>query len=47
MKKIAITGVIGSGKSAVSNILEKYGKYVIYTDKINKSLLSAANYNSK
>ncbi len=47
MKKIAITGVIGSGKSAVSSILEKYGKYVIYTDKINKSLLCDANYIAK
>lgn len=47
MKKIAITGVIGSGKSAVSSILEKYGEYVIYTDEINRSLLRDANYIAK
>lgn len=47
MKKIAITGVIGSGKSAVSSILEKFGKYVIYTDKINKELLCDKSYVKK
>lgn len=47
MKKIAITGGIGSGKSAVCKILESLGEFVIYTDKINASLLTEPDYIAK
>ena len=47
MKKIAITGGIASGKSAVCKIIEDAGYYVIYTDKLNKELLNDAGYIKK
>jgi len=36
---IGVTGNIGSGKTTVSRILEKYGAYVINADKIAKEVL--------
>lgn len=47
MKKIAIIGGIGSGKSEVCKIIENLGGYVIYTDKINKELLKNKDYLKK
>lgn len=47
MKKIAITGVIASGKSEVCKIIEDFGGYVIYTDKINSDLLNDKEYQKK
>lgn len=44
MKKIAVTGVIASGKSQVCKIIEDLGGYVIYTDKINAELFQNADY---
>ena len=39
MNKIAITGVIGSGKSTVSSILIKYGMNVISSDTLAKEAI--------
>lgn len=36
---IGITGSIGAGKSAVSNIFEKFGVPVLYSDRIAKELM--------
>ena len=47
MKKIAITGVIASGKSEVCKIIESLGEEVIYTDKINNELLNDKDYQQK
>ncbi|MDE6565841.1 MAG: dephospho-CoA kinase, partial [Clostridia bacterium] len=47
MKKIAITGGIASGKSAVCSEIENLGYKVIYTDKINSELLNDAEYQKK
>ena len=47
MKKIAITGVIASGKSEVCKIIENLGEEVIYTDKINNELLNDKDYQQK
>lgn len=47
MKKIAITGVIASGKSTVCRIIEQLGGFVIYTDKINSDLLCDKSYIEK
>lgn len=47
MRKIAITGVIASGKSQVCKIIEQLGGKVIYTDKINNSLLQNKDYIEK
>lgn len=47
MKKIAITGVIASGKSEVCKLIESFGAKVIYTDKINAELLTEENYLKK
>lgn len=44
MKKIAVTGIIASGKSVVCNVIEKLGGEVIYTDKINSELLLDKDY---
>ena len=43
-KKIAITGGIGSGKSAVLNIIEEKGYPVYSCDEIYKELITAALY---
>ncbi len=40
----AITGTIGSGKSAVGNVLRAQGKTVIDCDRINADLLTDKNY---
>ncbi len=40
----AITGLIGSGKSSICNILRKNGKTVIDCDKINAELLQTDEY---
>ena len=42
--KIAITGGIGSGKSAVCRILKERGYPVFSCDKINRTLLSEKSY---
>lgn len=47
MLKIAITGVIASGKSQVCKIIEQLGGKVIYTDRINNELLQDKNYIKK
>ena len=39
MKKIAITGGIGSGKSTVSEIIRKMGYVVVSADKVYSELL--------
>jgi dephospho-CoA kinase len=41
MKKIGITGGIGSGKSFVANIIEKMGYPVYYSDSRSKELTNA------
>lgn len=43
LRKIAITGSIASGKSAVCHILKKNGAYVVNSDKIAHQLLSLDN----
>lgn len=40
LKKIAVTGTIASGKTTICRVFEKYGAYVISTDKIVHDLLS-------
>ena len=44
IKKIAITGGIGSGKSLVSEYLQKLGFQVFSCDKIYKKLINDAEY---
>jgi len=44
MKRIAICGGIGSGKSAVTAILRENGAKVVVADEINASLLSDPDY---
>lgn len=39
-KKIAITGVIGSGKTTVSNLFKKKGAFVVNADEITHNLLA-------
>ena len=46
-KKIAITGGIGSGKSAVSNILRDKGYPVYSCDEIYKELINSKAYIKK
>lgn len=43
--KIVITGTIGSGKSAVSEIIKKLGFKVINADEVNKKLLEEGGEN--
>ena len=43
--KIVITGTIGSGKSAVSEIIKKLGFKVINADEVNKKLLEEGGKN--
>lgn len=45
--KIAITGIIGSGKSEVSNIVREKGARVLSADAINKELLLNTEYLKK
>ena len=42
--KFAVTGGIGSGKSAVCNMLKKRGFPVFSCDRINRALLEDAEY---
>ena len=42
--KIAVTGGIGSGKSAVCRILKERGYPVFSCDEINRTLLSEKSY---
>lgn len=44
MKKIAITGGIGSGKSTVSEIIRKMGYVVVSADKVYSELLLNENF---
>lgn len=39
LKKVAITGIIGSGKTTVSAIFKKLGAFVVNADKISHSFL--------
>ena len=41
---IGVTGSIGSGKSTVSQLLEKYGMYIIDCDKISHSIDDIPEY---
>lgn len=43
--KIVITGTIGSGKSAVSEIVKDLGFKVISADEVNKKLLEEGGEN--
>lgn len=43
MKKIGITGGIGSGKSTVSKIIETLGFPVFYSDEVAKNILNTDN----
>lgn len=43
--KIVITGTIGSGKSAVSEIIKKLGFKVVNADEVNKKLLEEGGEN--
>lgn len=43
--KIVITGTIGSGKSAVSEIIKDLGFKVINADEVNKKLLEEGGKN--
>ena len=48
MKVIGITGGIGSGKTAVTKILqEEYGAYLANTDNIAKRLMEPGNATMK
>lgn len=48
LKKVAITGKPGSGKSTVSQILKEFGGYIVDTDEItHELLLSDASLNKK
>ncbi len=40
LKKVAVTGTLGSGKSTVCRIFQKLGAYVVDSDKIVHNLLS-------
>lgn len=42
--KVCITGLIGSGKSSVLNILKKHTDNIYNCDQINEQLLSEKNY---
>jgi len=44
MKKIGITGGIGSGKSFVSKVIESFGYPVFYSDAAAKSIISTNKY---
>ena len=44
MTKIAITGIIGSGKSEVAKIVSDLGGYVLSSDKINGEMLADESY---
>lgn len=45
--KVAITGIIGSGKSEVSKIVATFGATVLSADTINKELLQDVKYQEK
>ena len=45
--KVAITGIIGSGKSEVSKILREKGECVLSADEINAKLLTDSDYLKK
>lgn len=44
MIKVAITGIIGSGKSEVANIVSDLGGFVLSADKINREMLMDESY---
>ena len=45
--RIAITGIIGSGKSTVINLLKEVGEFCVSCDEINDQLLLDSTYISK
>lgn len=44
MIKVAITGIIGSGKSEVAKIVSDFGGFVLSADRINREMLSDKVY---
>lgn len=47
MIKVAITGIIGSGKSEVAKIVSDFGGFVLSADKINREMLADESYLDK